>query len=261
MFKICTPISHLFKDKKFGTYALKYSNSLEAREHFENLNKFFSKNIELFHFDIDLNLSWSENIRKEIYTKIKSKKKLKLVTFQMGKNCNKAILANGVFKCISKNLSEKKMLKNVKKNVIWLKGTFKKIKFGVENNNYLKSNAYKIITDPIFISKVVNSSNIFFLLDIAHAQISSFYYKVSFENYLSKLPMDKAIQIHLCRPIIGENFAFDKHYLPTDLDIDRSINILNKFKKIKYLTVEYYRDKNKLINCLKKINSCQKRNV
>lgn len=261
MFEICTPISHLFKDKKFGKSILKYSNSLEAREHFEELNNFFSNKIKLFHFDIDLNLAWDDQIKKTIYYKTRTKKKLKLITFQMGKNCEKAQICKGVFKCISKSLNEDAMLSNTIKNVNWLKNKFKNINFGVENNNFLLSSAYKIVTNPDFISKVVNKNKIFFLLDIAHAEISSFNYKISFQKYFNKLPMNKAIQLHLCRPLIGKNLAMDKHYLPRSSNINKCIKIINDFQNIRYLTLEYYRNKKKLINCLKQLNMIQRKNV
>ena len=65
-------------------------------------------------------------------------------------------------------------------------------------------------------------------------------------------------QMHLCEP--GERVSgglsetYDAHFLPTAKSINDAIQICNNLN-INNLTVEYYKDPEKLINCLKKIKT------
>ena len=83
------------------------------------------------------------------------------------------------------------MLKNARFNCNWLKKSFPNLKLMVENNNDLGSEAYNFVTDPEFISKVVNDNNIYFLYDHAHAQISAWNQKINFDRYIKNFLLTK----------------------------------------------------------------------
>lgn len=250
MIEIITPVSHLLKDEQFKKVLYKKTDYLEAREHTENLTYNIKNKIKLFHFDTDINFKWDSILKKKIINLIQNKKKLKFITFSIGKNCERAIIKNYYYVPKSRSLKADEMSKNIKENIKWLKKKFKFIKIGIENTNYYKTRAYEIVTDPNFISKIVNENDIFFLLDIAHAKISSINYNMKFEEYLNKLPMHKVIQLHICRPLINGKIAIDKHYLPSKKNLVEVKEICSNYPSIKYLTVEYYRNKKKLIDCL-----------
>jgi uncharacterized protein (UPF0276 family) len=144
------------------------------------------------------------------------------------------------------------MRTNAQKNFLTIKKIFgAAIKIGMENNNYYPGEAYEDITEPEFIAAIVRDNGIEFLFDIAHAKVTCHNKKISFIDYKKKLPLDKAIQLHVSRPGLRENgSAYDAHNLPGPEEV-AEVKTLIKNLAIKYLTVEFYKDKSKLIAGLK----------
>tara|TARA_B100001250_G_C19816984_1_gene799084 strand:- start:8002 stop:8781 length:780 start_codon:yes stop_codon:yes gene_type:complete len=253
-FKIATPISDLFTTKDNIDSIVNISDCLECRDH-----SIFSKlpNQELFHCELQPihELSESEiNYLKKIKL---SKPHLKLISFHLGSCYKTPILKNGKFYPRGNKISRNQLIKNSFKNISLIKNIFgSNINIAVENNNHYKTEAYDYITCPDFINEVVNSNNINFLYDIAHSKISSHNLDMSIENYENKLPMDKLIQIHIANPgynKLGE--IYDKHAIPTLKELNEVIILINKYPKIKYLTVEYYKSSLILVKILKQLKT------
>jgi len=250
MLKIATPISHLFLNKKNAKQIIKHSDCLEIREKNLFLNY---KNESLFHLDHDIIHPWSNTFKNELQKILKKKTKIKLITFQATRCCKAYFVKNGKFKFSGYAFSRDQMLKFAKRNIFWLRKNLKKgVKIGVENNNYYSSKAYKYVTDANFIKKIVVENKIYFLLDIAHAIITAYNRKINFFNYLYSLPLNRTIQIHICCPSKDNknNILIDSHLRPNKKMIDLVIKIIKKFKKIEYLTIEYYKDINVLIKSI-----------
>ena len=251
--KIATPVSHLFKSPICISNIIKFSNCLEVREHSKYHNP---KLILLFHFDIDINLNWSLKEKIYIINKLNKYPKLKLISFQMSKSYNFVKIKNMKFFPLGQKLSEKQLLNNSKKNISWLKKNLNKdISIAIENNNYYRTGAYEIVTNPKFISKVINNNNVFFLFDLAHAIISSYNMKIDYNHYIQQLPLNKTIQVHICRPGMGKNEMLDKHYLPNKTIFENLKLVKKNSKHLKFVTIEYYKDCKRLINCLKKLKT------
>lgn len=251
---IATPISDLFKKKNYYLQNIKkISDCFEARDRTSNLK--VNKTL-LFHFDIDLTLEWNCKIKEYICNNINEKKNLKLISFQSTRCCFIEKKNNkGIFRLVGKKISKRKLISNSISNTIWLKKNFPKLKIALENNNYYPTPAYNYITDAEFLSEVVKKNNIFFLLDIAHALITSINKKISYNEYLEKLPLQKLIQIHICGPLIRKNkLAFDKHFLPQKKMYDLARDIIKKHK-LKFITLEYYKNSKLLLKELKKIKN------
>ena len=94
---------------------------------------------------------------------------------------------------------------------------------------------------------------IFFLLDLAHAQITSYNKKIKLKKYLNSLPLNKAIQIHIVNYKIKKEIAVDTHYVPTIKTYRLVSKILANYPSIQYLTIEYYRNTKILIESIKKL--------
>ena len=215
----------------------------------------------MFHVDIDLTCDWNDE-RKDYLKKIfKKKKELKLITFQATKCCSKELIAKKIFQLYGKAYNRYEMLENANLNIKWLRTVLnREVAIGLENNNYYPSSAYDIITEGDFISEIVNQNNIFLLLDIAHAKVTAHYKQLIYDNYLDSLPLDKTIQLHICKPNIpGKGMAFDVHEAPNDQMFQEVLNLTKKYKKIKYLTIEYYKDKNVLIESILKLRNILKK--
>ena len=68
--------------------------------------------------------------------------------------------------------------------------------------------------------------------------------------------MNRVNQIHISKEafkLTGE--VFDAHELPSEEETKEIIKFIKKYKTLKYITVEYYKDSSKLIDYLTKIKS------
>ena len=147
------------------------------------------------------------------------------------------------------------MKSNATENIKQIKNIFgNKIQVSVENNNAYKTEAYDYVTDPDFISSIVNDNDINFLFDISHAKITAINTGVDYDVYLSKLPLNRINQIHISKEefkLTGE--VFDAHELPSYTETKEILKFIQKYNTLKYITVEYYKDPFKLIDYLLKI--------
>jgi len=249
MYKIVTPISHLFFNKKNAEKISKYSDHLEIRERTVNLS---FKNEKFFHCDNDLTLPWSKNFKTQLEQIINKKKNLKYITFQATRCCANAKIVNKVFILSGKKFTRKEMLYEARKNTRWLRLKFKnKFHIGLENNNYYPTKAYDIIADGDFISQVVKENKLFFLFDLAHAQVTASNKNINFNDYVESLPMDLMLQMHICRPRIDKKISRDTHYLPNQKMFKEVKHFADRYKKLKFFTIEYYKDTKKLIKNIK----------
>jgi uncharacterized protein (UPF0276 family) len=131
----------------------------------------------------------------------------------------------------------------------------KKVKIGVENNNYYPTQAYDIVTDNVFINTIINENGLYLLLDIAHAMVTAHNREINYDDYIESLNLNKLIQLHICQPTIPEiGIAYDSHEVPNDKMFENVLSLVSKYPTIKYLTIEYYKDKNILINSIKKLH-------
>ena len=99
----------------------------------------------------------------------------------------------------------------------------------------------------------MDENDLYFLYDIAHSIVSSKNMGVPFEEYISKLPLDRMIQVHICNSDVDETgLAYDAHKAPTDEELE-ILKTLLKYPNLKYFTVEYYKDIDILIESLEKV--------
>ena len=164
-------------------------------------------------------------------------------------------MINGIFQLEGKVYNQQEMLKNAVDNTKWLKYILDDgIKIGLENNNYYPTPAYDIITDGEFITTVIKTNDIYLLLDLAHAMVTAHNLKINYRDYIETLPLDKLIQLHICQPELPiDSIAYDAHNEPDSNMIAEVINLISKFPHIKYLTIEFYKEKNVLIDSIKKL--------
>ncbi len=147
---------------------------------------------------------------------------------------------------------------NAKQNFLKLKQIAGDVKILIENNNYYPTKAYDIVTDGDFISEIVYENDIYFLLDQAHAEITSHNRKIDFYSYINTLPLDKCKQIHLCKMGYSDDLYSKDFHLAKDLHLSLTLeevkklnSILKKCNKVEYFTIECYRKIEDFINSVK----------
>jgi len=152
------------------------------------------------------------------------------------------------------------MYLNTEKNISIIKNILgKDVLIAIENNNFYPTPAYENVCDPSFLRDLVFDNNINFLFDNAHAKVSSHNLGVDYDDYKNQLPLEKMVQIQFCQPSIPEKkeeTALDVHEIPDAKNVDEVLNMSTSFN-IQYITPEYYKDFDKLVEFLKSLRSSQ----
>jgi uncharacterized protein (UPF0276 family) len=252
--ELALPISTLFRDDGVASQLMAASDCLECRDRTSNSTFPGQK---LFHSDFQPIHKWSEKLWT-YFEGIASAKgsHLELISFHCASCCDKPILKEKMFHVGGKMYSREEMRACARGNFKRLRKLFgDKIKIAIENNNYYPTEAYQDVCQGDFISSLCEENDLYFLFDIAHAKVSAINLKIDYEEYRNTLPLDRAIQVHICSHDIDENgLAFDAHNAPDDEVINELGYILKNYPA-KYLTVEYYRDKDLLIESIKRVRS------
>jgi len=251
MFKIATPISHLFDNAKHSMEIMDKSDCLECRD--SSVNAKFPRQ-EVFHCEIQPIHELSKEDFFYLAKIARTKMDLKLITFHAASSCDKPYIDGYMFQPKGKLYSRREMLYNASANFSRIKSLFgREIKIALENNNYYPTEAYQVVADADFIGEIVYENDISFLFDVGHARVTAHNKKLAYEDYKSPLPLDKMVQIHLCQSDIDKNgIAYDAHHPPCKKDWQEIKSLILAYPGVEYLTIEFYKDKNKLINSLKK---------
>ena len=252
MLKLTTPISRLFMNEAKVQQIIEMSDSLECREWCMQTQL---PKQELVHFDINIIHNWSSELKHYVYRSILSKPLLELVTFHMAACCDGPLLQNGMYQPGGRQYSREELLEHAAMNIGWIRSFLPAgIEIGVENTNYYPTQAYRHVTEGGFITDVVRESDINFLFDIAHGKITAYNKAIDYQDYLATLPLNVAIQIHISgHGIDSNNIAYDAHDR-SDESIYREVQTMIEAFPIRYLTVEFYKDYDGIIQELKRYN-------
>ncbi len=115
----------------------------------------------------------------------------------------------------------------------------------IENLDYCPEGAYEHVCVPEFIAEVVSATGCWVLLDLAHLQVSADWLGYSPEDYASRLPLERVIEIHVSSPRQVESRLDDGHF---EL-VERDCLLLEwtlKQCEPRAVILEYARDRNKL---------------
>ena len=249
MFKIATPISHLFKNEADATLIVSNSDCLECRDHSPSQDEIEIH--ELFHFEMQIIHAIDESGFQYIENVFKAKPYLKLVSFHVASCCDKPLLIDGVFQLGGREFSYDELQQTAANNIARIKSFMPAgMVICVENNNYLRSPAYKHVIEARFLNDLVMKNDIYFLYDIAHAHISAVNMGITFAEYYSALPMSRTKQVHICKfGMRSDTEAFDAHYAPDEMIYDELRKVFDK-SEVHYVTVEYYKETEGLIQSL-----------
>ena len=168
----------------------------------------------------------------------------------IGLNCNrtKGFSENGFPRAFpqSKPMPDSEYFSCAVDNVNWLRGRFSGT-IKLENNNYFPTGAYERICEPGFIYQLIEETGVELLLDIGHTIVSAHYLQYKdVMSYINALPLNKVSEIQLSRAGFLNGIFEDLHEVPGEREFAILDEILKDRYQIDYITVEYYRDPDKL---------------
>ncbi len=111
------------------------------------------------------------------------------------------------------------------------------------------------VTDYICETRLINEvfssfPKIYFLLDVAHAQVTAHWLKIDVIQYLASLPLHRVIEMHLCRP---SPTGVDAHDLPEEQEYALVEFAFRKGARPEYLTIEYSKNTENLLGAYRKL--------
>jgi uncharacterized protein (UPF0276 family) len=255
MINISTPVSTFFNDYKFAEMIMKHSDSLEGRPF--NVDKNFRMRQETFHCDVVQPIHKMKRSEFDFIEKIvETKPGLNVISFHCATSAKNIIEKNGIYQTSDEKYSKQEMYDNCFENVEKIRSIVGNIELLIENNAYYPTNAYDYVTDGRFLSKLIFDTGLDgFLFDTAHAQVTAYNKGITYEEYKSTLPFELCRQIQVCKMGYEGDYAKDLHKCPDEIEFQDVKSLIDKWSNIGYVTVEYYRDINKLIKSLKELRT------
>lgn len=171
----------------------------------------------------------------------------------------------GCLKPTSEQLNEKEMLAIIEENLSIFSEHYRG-QISLENLDYIENGAYEIVTNPKFITEVIDRFDTGFVFDIAHARTSFELLKeklkiASPKEYFLALPLDKLTQIHLSHPDFYETKNHprvfrDLHLPPKKEDYEQLDSILDNIpnKSNIHLIGEFFNDKGNYAEKVKELS-------
>lgn len=145
----------------------------------------------------------------------------------------------------SEPMSEEAFLEGARANVSFLRQRFAgRIK--AENLNYFPTGAYEMVCDPAFIARTLRTLQVELLLDIGHLTISAHNLGIPIARYLDCLPLELVSEVQLSRSRVMQGIWEDAHE-PPDEEEWEILDWLRAHSTVRYVTVEYYRDGDRLV--------------
>jgi uncharacterized protein (UPF0276 family) len=98
---------------------------------------------------------------------------------------------------------------------------------------------FKTGSEPEFLTEICKAGDCGFLLDIAHARCTAWYFKIDVKEYLDALPLNRLCEIHLAGTQIRQPEGFrDTHTLIDETDYELLQYVLQKSSP-HIITIEY----------------------
>lgn len=114
------------------------------------------------------------------------------------------------------------------------------VPLGVENLNYVPTDAYSHVCEPGFIGQVVADNDVGLVLDLAHAVVTAENIKRDVLSYLRALPLERVCEVHLSAPGMQDGVWRDLHRSPADREYALLEAILPFLPRDVYVAVENF---------------------
>ncbi len=122
----------------------------------------------------------------------------------------------------------------------------------LENDEPPPFDGYEFEAHPERLAHVLDATGCGLVLDIAHARLSAERLGMDVQAYLSRLPLDRVVQLHVSGPRVRNGRLFDAHEPLQDVDYDLLEFVLAQTRP-KVITLEYIREPQALHDQLRRL--------
>jgi uncharacterized protein len=262
--KLCIPVSDVFRSQENQLLPLVDAVSFKKPSPVKYGSKahFLETSFNIGSADFSRQMEESRTLQALMSGKYES------FACDIGPNCQtvRAYSSNGYPRALphSEPLSDEVYLERVVENVQWLRQRYSGY-IQVENLNYFPTGAYERVCEPVFVKKLIEKSGVGLLLDIGHAVVSAHYLGYSdLFSYLRQLPLHRVREVQLSRAGFRKDVFEDLHDAPGEDEWSLVQRIVGEGSDISYLTIEYYRNADKLCevyNFIHQALEAQKRGI
>jgi uncharacterized protein (UPF0276 family) len=119
----------------------------------------------------------------------------------------------------------------------------------LENLDLQGGGAYEHVCEPAFLHELLEATEAWMLLDLAHAQVSASRLGITAEAYLEALPLERVRALHLSGPRTRDGALWDAHETLRERDRELLERVLARTRPWA-LTFEYGRDAEALVRQL-----------
>lgn len=256
MTQIIVPTSDLFRDNGLREKLMSFSDILELRDRY--LMGFSTRKKYLYHSRLNLLGEWTRNDLNYL-EKIRRYRPFGISFHLLSQFKNTKLIQTprGEYLVgIGTPYNVEEMLQNAHTNIRRIKSMFGiDIDILAENVPHALTKVYDTVTDPDFICDVIEGNNIYLLFDIAHAKVTAVNKKYDFWEYVNSLPLQCCKQVHISGCKVDFNYAYDAHNPACDEDWYIFRKVLKLVKNLDFVTLEYYRRGDILLEQMKKLKN------
>ncbi len=252
--RIATPQSTIFSTatRAEAERILELSDALEVRDHVSA--PIASKLPRLYHCELSLVEPWGD-AELSMAAAVIASHQPRLVSFHVHSPYVKPEVVGRRFVPTGAPMDEATMLDNAASNMERVRAAAGERTYLIENNNCFPSRAYDIVGEPPFLSRVLDRAGVGMLLDIGHAEITAWYRRVTLDDYVAALPLEKVGQIHLSGIYRGTLDYEDAHEGLTAEDWANASRIIRQCPGLGFVTIEYYHNPGVLLDMLGRLRS------
>lgn len=116
----------------------------------------------------------------------------------------------------------------------------------LENLDLQQTGAYDHVCEPGFLRELLDATDVFLLLDLAHAQVTASRLGLTIGAYLDALPLQRVRQLHVSGPRWRDGVLDDAHETLRDADLQLLDEVLSMTTPWA-VTLEYGRDMGRLL--------------
>jgi uncharacterized protein (UPF0276 family) len=248
--RIATAVSRLFQDPVAARRLAAASDCLELRKGGCPAEVAAGRPL-LYHCEQSLLKALDLGAFRRYIERLPPDARLELVSFHAPSCYASPLLDNGVYLPGGRRLRRSEMLEHARRNAEAVRRLLPATTIAVENNNYLSTSAYDHVTDPDFLVELVEGADVGLLLDLAHAQITARRRGVAPDAYLEALPLGRTVQLHVSSCRVEHGVWVDSHDSPTADDWREVARLLARAPAVRYLTIEYHREAEGLLEALR----------